>query len=99
MEVSVIGSARGTAWPAHWRASRKYLGRFFAIDSVPAIYALTREPFVVFTSNVFAIPGQRSMYFMLGGSVAIADSAVYRLRRGSVAGSTYRVDEGPIPVI
>ncbi len=41
----------------------------FAIDSVPAIYALTREPFVVFTSNVFAILGLRSMYFMLGGSV------------------------------
>src|SRR5262249_21358159 len=41
----------------------------FAIDSVPAIYALTREPFVVFTSNVFAILGLRSMYFMLGGSI------------------------------
>ena len=41
----------------------------FAIDSVPAIYALTREPFVVFTSNVFAILGLRSLYFMLGGSV------------------------------
>jgi len=41
----------------------------FAIDSVPAIYALTREAFVVFTSNVFAILGLRSMYFMLGGSL------------------------------
>jgi len=41
----------------------------FAIDSVPAIYALTREPFVVFTSNIFAILGLRSMYFMLGGVV------------------------------
>ena len=41
----------------------------FAIDSVPAIFALTREPFVVFTSNVFAILGLRSMYFMLGGAV------------------------------
>ena len=41
----------------------------FAIDSVPAIYALTREPFIVFTSNVFAILGLRSMYFLLSGSV------------------------------
>jgi tellurite resistance protein TerC len=41
----------------------------FAIDSVPAIFALTREPFVVFTSNTFAILGLRSLYFMLGGAV------------------------------
>ncbi len=41
----------------------------FAIDSVPAIFALTREPFIVFTSNIFAILGLRSMYFMLGGGV------------------------------
>jgi tellurite resistance protein TerC len=36
---------------------------------VPAIYALTREPLVVFTSNVFAILGLRSLYFLLGGAV------------------------------
>ena len=41
----------------------------FAIDSVPAIFALTREPFVVFTSNVFAILGLRSMYFFLGDAL------------------------------
>jgi tellurite resistance protein TerC len=41
----------------------------FAVDSVPAIFALTREPFIVFTSNVFAILGLRSMFFMLGGAV------------------------------
>jgi tellurite resistance protein TerC len=41
----------------------------FAIDSVPAIFAITREPFVVFTSNILAILGLRSMYFMLGGAV------------------------------
>lgn len=41
----------------------------FAIDSVPAIFALTREPFIVFTSNVFAILGLRSMFFMLGGAM------------------------------
>src|SRR5262249_11515064 len=41
----------------------------FAVDSVPAIFALTSEPFIVFTSNIFAILGLRSMYFMLGGAV------------------------------
>jgi tellurite resistance protein TerC len=41
----------------------------FAVDSVPAIFALTDEPFVVFTSNVFAILGLRNLYFMLQGAV------------------------------
>ena len=41
----------------------------FAVDSVPAIFAITREPLVVFTSNVFAILGLRSLYFMLAGAV------------------------------
>lgn len=39
----------------------------FAVDSVPAIFALTNEPLIVFTSNIFAILGLRSMYFMLAG--------------------------------
>lgn len=39
----------------------------FAIDSVPAIFAITDEPFIVYTSNIFAIIGLRSMYFMLAG--------------------------------
>lgn len=41
----------------------------FAIDSVPAIFALTREPLIVFTSNIFAILGLRSMFFMLSGAL------------------------------
>jgi tellurite resistance protein TerC len=41
----------------------------FAVDSVPAIFALTSEPLVVFTSNIFAILGLRSLYFMLAGAV------------------------------
>lgn len=41
----------------------------FAVDSVPAIFALTREPFLVFTSNVCAILGLRAMYFMLATAV------------------------------
>jgi len=41
----------------------------FAVDSVPAIFAITKEPLVVFTSNIFAILGLRSMFFLLAGVV------------------------------
>ena len=41
----------------------------FAVDSVPAIFAITKEPFLVFTSNIFAILGLRSLYFLLAGVV------------------------------
>ncbi|HVG19140.1 MAG TPA: TerC family protein, partial [Blastocatellia bacterium] len=41
----------------------------FAVDSVPAIFAVTSEPVLVFTSNIFAILGLRAMYFMLAGAV------------------------------
>ncbi len=41
----------------------------FAVDSVPAIFALTKEPMIVFTSNIFAILGLRAMYFMLAGAI------------------------------
>jgi len=39
----------------------------FALDSIPAIFAVTRDPFIVFTSNIFAILGLRSMFFLLAG--------------------------------
>ncbi|MGE5084928.1 MAG: TerC family protein [Bacillota bacterium] len=41
----------------------------FAADSVPAIFAITKEPLIVFTSNIFAILGLRSLYFLLAGVV------------------------------
>jgi len=41
----------------------------FAVDSIPAIFAVTHEPFLVYTSNVFAILGLRSLYFLLAGVV------------------------------
>ncbi len=41
----------------------------FAIDSIPAILAITSDPFIVYTSNVFAIMGLRSLYFALAGSL------------------------------
>ena len=37
----------------------------FAVDSVPAIFAITQDPFIVYTSNIFAILGLRSLYFAL----------------------------------
>jgi tellurite resistance protein TerC len=39
----------------------------FAVDSIPAIFAITQDPFIVYTSNVFAILGLRALYFMLAG--------------------------------
>jgi tellurite resistance protein TerC len=41
----------------------------FAVDSIPAIFGVTKEPFIVFTSNVFAIMGLRSLYFVLAGAI------------------------------
>jgi tellurite resistance protein TerC len=41
----------------------------FALDSIPAIFAVTRNAFIVFTSNVFAILGLRSLYFVLAGAI------------------------------
>lgn len=42
----------------------------FAFDSIPAIFGITRDPFIVFTSNMFAILGLRTMYFGLSGLLA-----------------------------
>jgi tellurite resistance protein TerC len=39
----------------------------FAVDSIPAIFAVTQDPFIVFTSNAFAILGLRSLYFAIAG--------------------------------
>lgn len=41
----------------------------FAVDSIPAIFAVTTKPFIIFTSNVFAILGLRSLYFVLAGMI------------------------------
>jgi tellurite resistance protein TerC len=43
----------------------------FAVDSIPAILAVTRDPFLVFTSNAFAILGLRSLYFAVAGLMAL----------------------------
>jgi tellurite resistance protein TerC len=39
----------------------------FAVDSIPAIFAITQDPFIVYTSNICAILGLRSLYFLLAG--------------------------------
>ena len=43
----------------------------FAVDSVPAVFAVTQKAFIVFTSNVFAILGLRSLYFLLAGAIGM----------------------------
>ncbi len=42
----------------------------FALDSIPAVFAITRDPFIVLTSNIFAILGLRALYFLLAGLAA-----------------------------
>ena len=42
----------------------------FAVDSIPAIFAVTRDPFIVYTSNIFAILGLRALFFLLAGALA-----------------------------
>jgi tellurite resistance protein TerC len=51
----------------------------FAVDSIPAVIAITRDPFIVFTSNVFAILGLRAMYFALSGMFGIFHHLHYGL--------------------
>ena len=74
------GSAELNRMFSQWVIGRAHLGEttlvflemtdvVFALDSVPAIFALTREPFIVFTSNIFAILGLRALYFLLSGAV------------------------------
>jgi tellurite resistance protein TerC len=41
----------------------------FAIDSIPAIFAVTRDPFIVYSSNVFAVLGLRALFFVLAGAM------------------------------
>ena len=51
----------------------------FAVDSIPAILAVTRDPFLVFTSNAFAILGLRSLYFAVAGLMSLFRYLKYSL--------------------
>jgi tellurite resistance protein TerC len=69
----VVAAARAGAWLATPLFLALVLVEFtdlvFAVDSIPAIFAITADPFLVFTSNVFAILGLRSLYFALAGMI------------------------------
>jgi tellurite resistance protein TerC len=51
----------------------------FAVDSIPAIFAVTKDPYIVFTANVFAILGLRSLYFALAGVMQLFHHLHYGL--------------------
>lgn len=51
----------------------------FAVDSIPAIFALTQDPFIVYTSNIFAVLGLRSLYFVLAAMVHRFEGLKYAL--------------------
>lgn len=53
----------------------------FAVDSIPAIFAVTRDPFIVYTSNIFAILGLRALFFLLAGAIG----QLYYLKTGLAA--------------
>lgn len=67
----------GDSGPAVWRATPLFLALMmveaadliFAVDSVPAIFAITTDPYIVYTSNIFAILGLRALYFALAAMV------------------------------
>jgi tellurite resistance protein TerC len=62
---------------SHWSITPLFLALIlveitdliFAVDSIPAIFAITPDPFIVFTSNIFAILGLRSLYFCLAAII------------------------------
>ena len=60
------GWPRRCSWCCWWSRPPTSSSR---VDSIPAIFAVTRDPFIVFTSNVFAILGLRSLYFLLAGVI------------------------------
>ena len=73
----------------------------FAADSIPAIFAVTSEPFIVFTANVFALMGLRQLYFLIGGLPAntgrkmlFTGTTVLRLKDGMIVevASFYQID-------
>ena len=69
----------------------------FAIDSVPAIFALTNEPLIVYTSNVFALLGLRSLYFVL--AAAVTRFSLLEVRAGGRARLHRSEDDLAEPVV
>ncbi|MBB6414467.1 putative tellurium resistance membrane protein TerC [Streptomyces sp. AK010] len=50
-----------------WLLTVAALCVLFALDSIPAVYGLTQDPYIVFTANAFALMGLRRLYFLIGG--------------------------------
>ena len=74
--ASTACSTRLRCW---WCSSYSRPPIVFAVDSVPAVFGVTREPLIVFTSNVFAILGLRSLYFLLAGAMGRFHALQYGL--------------------
>ena len=72
----------------------------FAVDSVPAIFGITLDPFIVFTSNIFAIMGLRALYFLLAGAIELFEylhygiAAVLALVGGGMIADFWLVEPG-----
>jgi tellurite resistance protein TerC len=71
----------------------------FAVDSVPAIFALTRDPFIVFTSNIFAILGLRALYFLLAGVMDLFRYLNYGLAAVLIFVGAKMISEFLLPVM
>jgi tellurite resistance protein TerC len=75
--ASSSATPRSTFPPGNWMITPLFVSLvmvevtdlIFAVDSIPAIFAITTDPFLVFTSNVFAMLGLRSLYFALAGMI------------------------------
>jgi tellurite resistance protein TerC len=69
----------------------------FAMDSIPAIFGITRDPFIVYTSNIFAIIGLRSLYFLLAGLLSKLRYLDYGLAGVLAFVGVKMLSEEPIP--
>ena len=73
----------------------------FAVDSIPAIFAITTDPFIVLTSNVFAVLGLRAMFFLLAGMADRFHLLPYGLAviLGFIGAKMLLIDVFKIPVL
>jgi tellurite resistance protein TerC len=69
----------------------------FALDSIPAVFGITRDPFIVYTSNIFAIIGLRSLYFLLAGLLETLRYLDYGLAAVLAFVGLKMIAEEPIP--
>ena len=72
--VTTVGGKRAVTPMLLGLVAIGFTDLLFALDSIPAIYGLTEEPYIVFTANAFALMGLRQLYFLIGG---LLDRLVY----------------------